>query len=79
MVNYKLHQYLLPKCENIENAVCGSYWCKAKCKHCSNYEDDDDGFGGLQHIFFTCTFNIRKEKLKKINNYGKLDTQRNDK
>ena len=76
MITYKLRPHLLPRCEHFKTN-CGSYWCKTKCEFCSNYEND--GNGRLDYIIFTCTFNLRKEKLKKINNYGKLDTQRNDK
>lgn len=76
MITYKLRPHLLPRCEYF-TTNCGSYWCKTKCKFCSNYEEDDDGYGRLDYIIFTCTFNLRKEKLKKINNYVKLGTQRN--
>jgi hypothetical protein len=66
MINYKLHPHLLPRCEHFKTN-CGSDWCKINCNFCSNYEEDNDVNGVLDYIKFTCTFNLRKQKLEKIN------------
>jgi len=70
MMNYKLRPWTLPICENIHGKRCGSYWCKTQCKYCSNYQEEGD-YNRVDYIFFTCTFNLRKEKLLKINNIQK--------
>jgi uncharacterized Fe-S cluster-containing radical SAM superfamily enzyme len=65
MQKYKLHPYLLPRCDNFTTNR-GSYWCKTKCEFCQMYEEESSSAGILDYIIFTCTFNLRKEKLKKL-------------